>query len=179
MARLSKPPPPFQTRREVERYFAGKTIECLLCGEQFDRLSPHLRRTHAMAPDAYREQFGLPWSRGLTSAVSHKAIRWTAKTRAQARRRARKNRFFKYSRRARRREVAPYLKLEALAHLGIDPEAYGEKLEKRLRALFKKGYSDRRIAGALHIGASTVNRRTRHWRDRKPKRKARAARARR
>jgi len=29
----------FKTRREVERYFGGKTIECLLCGQRFRRLA--------------------------------------------------------------------------------------------------------------------------------------------
>jgi hypothetical protein len=174
--RSRKPPQAFATRKQVERYFSGKTIECLLCGQHFDRLSPHLTRTHCMAPDEYRERFGLPWSRGLTSAVSHAAIKWTAKRRAKARQRVKKSRFFEYSHR-RRREVAPYLKLEALQHLGIDPSAYGEKFAQRVRALFDKGYSDRRIADALKVGSSTVNRRTRHWRKRTLQRKDRSVRA--
>jgi len=164
-------PPPFRTRREVERYFGGKTIGCLLCKRRFQRLSPHLIRTHGMTPDEYRYRFGLPWSRGLTSAPSRTAIKWTDKRRAKARERAQKSRFFEFSRSAQRREVAPFLKAEALAHLGIDASAFGKKFEQRVRALFDKGRSDRVIARALGVGASTVNRRTRHWRKRKPKRK--------
>jgi predicted transcriptional regulator len=164
---VSSKPPPFATRREVERYFSGRTIQCLLCSECFDRLSPHLQRTHDVTPDEYRERFGLPWTRGLTSAVSHRAVKWTTRRRAAARRRVAKSRAFERGQRARRRELAPYLKVEALRHLGIDPEAYGEKFERRVRALFDRGLSDRGIAQALNVGSSTVNRRTRHWRKRK------------
>jgi hypothetical protein len=172
MAPSAKLPQPFATRREVERYFSGRTIQCLLCGKRFERLSPHLRRTHDVMPDEYRERFGLPWTRGLTSAVSHRAIKWTPKRRAAARRRVAKSRFFKRGRRARRRELAPYLKAEALRHLGIDREAYGEKFERRVRALFDRGLTDRGIAHALKVGSSTVNRRTRRWRKRKGGRKS-------
>ena len=166
-------PQPFQTRREVERYFSGATIKCLLCGLAFQRLSPHLAKVHDVAADEYRQWFGLPWTRGLTSATSHTATKWTRKRHQQARERVRKSRFFKYGPRAKRRELAPFLKAEALMHLGIDPDAYGEKFEHRVRTLFDKGRSDREIARALRVGASTVNRRTKHWRASKSKKRKR------
>src|SRR5262245_9079001 len=62
-----KTPPAFKTCRDVERYFGGKTIECLLCGQRFRR-GGHLAAKHEMSVDEYRTRFGLPWSRGLTSA---------------------------------------------------------------------------------------------------------------
>jgi hypothetical protein len=34
----AKTPPAFKTRRDIERYFGGKTIECLLCMQRFRRL---------------------------------------------------------------------------------------------------------------------------------------------
>jgi hypothetical protein len=39
-------PLPFQTRQEVERYFSGKTIKCLLCGRPFRRLGVHVAVKH-------------------------------------------------------------------------------------------------------------------------------------
>jgi predicted transcriptional regulator len=89
-----KTPPAFKTRRDVERYFGGKTIECLLCGQRFRRLAGHLAAKHEMSVDGYRTRFGLPWSRGLTSAASVASSGWTDVRKAKARKLARKNRFF-------------------------------------------------------------------------------------
>ena len=35
-------PQVFKTRRDIERYFSGDTIECLICGRHFKRLNRHL-----------------------------------------------------------------------------------------------------------------------------------------
>src|SRR5271170_1752534 len=86
--------PFFQTRREVERYFSGKTIKCLLCGRQFRRLWGHLAAKHDMTVDDYRWQFGLPWSRGLTSAASSAASGWSPARKKKARKVAQQSRFF-------------------------------------------------------------------------------------
>jgi hypothetical protein len=66
----SKRTPVFTTRREIERYFGGDTIECLICGRHFKRLHTHLAAKHGMAVDEYKRRFGLPWTRGLISATS-------------------------------------------------------------------------------------------------------------
>jgi hypothetical protein len=42
-----------------------------------------------MTTDEYKERFGLPWSRGLASAVSHANRGWTEKRRREQRKRAR------------------------------------------------------------------------------------------
>jgi predicted transcriptional regulator len=76
----SKRSSPFRTRKEVERYFNGETIKCLLCGQRFRRLGQHLAAKHDINVDDYRRRFGLPWSRGLTSAASRKASGWNPKT---------------------------------------------------------------------------------------------------
>src|SRR5580698_436878 len=83
----------FQTRAEIGRYFGGKTIRCLICGHRLSRLGTHLRAKHDMAPDAYRKKFGLPWTRGLTSAISHKKG-WSKRSKAAVRRQAKRTRFF-------------------------------------------------------------------------------------
>lgn len=61
----------FTTREEVGQYFGGDTIVCLLCGRALRRLGIHLPRIHGISEDEYRERYGLPWRRGLTSAESH------------------------------------------------------------------------------------------------------------
>jgi Trp operon repressor len=65
------------------------------------------------------------------------------------------------------------LKLDALHHLGIDPQRFGERFERRVRELFDKSLSDREIGRVLNVGWSTVNRRTKKWRKLKGKRKRR------
>ncbi len=55
----------FGTKAEIDDYFAGNKVECLLCGKLFKTLPTHLERTHGITADDYREQYGLPWKRGL------------------------------------------------------------------------------------------------------------------
>jgi hypothetical protein len=62
-------PQVFKTRREVERYLSGDTIECLICGRHFKRLHRHLAAKHNLSADHYKKQFGLAWTHGLTSAT--------------------------------------------------------------------------------------------------------------
>jgi len=55
----------FGTKAEIDAYLAGNKIQCLLCGKLFKALPQHLERTHDLTADDYREQYGLPWKRGL------------------------------------------------------------------------------------------------------------------
>jgi ROS/MUCR transcriptional regulator protein len=55
---------------EVDDYLSGNTITCLLCHKRFQRLDHHLRLRHDITADAYRECFGIPRTRSLTSAAS-------------------------------------------------------------------------------------------------------------
>jgi hypothetical protein len=166
----STKPPHFRTRHEVDRYFGGKTIRCLLCGGRFRRLSTHLATKHAMSTDEYKSEFGLPWTRGLTSAASHTDSGWTAERRNKASRQARRTRFFEFAHPAARREDAPFLKLKWTKNLGARAAGLGPKFERRVRSLFEKGLADGAIARALNVHRMTVNLRTKHWRKRKRKR---------
>ena len=164
-------PPLFRTRRAVERYFGGKTIKCLLCGRRFGRLSFHLAAKHGVTTDEYKSRFGLPWHRGLTSALSHANSGWNDDRRAKASKLARRSRFFTLAHLAPRREMAPFLKVEAVRHLGANAAGFGRGFESRVRVLFERGLADAAIAQALNVNKMTVNRRTKHWRKPKPKRK--------
>ena len=84
-------PQVFKTRRDVGRYFSGDTIECLICGRHFKRLQRHLAAKHGLSADDYKKQFGLPWTRGLTSATSLANSGWTDDRKAKARKFARKS----------------------------------------------------------------------------------------
>jgi hypothetical protein len=141
----------FETRREIERYFGGETIECLLCGRKFKRLQTHLATKHEMTADDYKTRFGLPWTRGLTSAASLANSGWTDERKARARKLARQSRFFELARLAPRREAAPFLRAEAIEHLGVNAKALGEKFDLRVRALAEKGLSSRAIARVLKV----------------------------
>jgi ROS/MUCR transcriptional regulator protein len=154
----------FKKRREIESYFSGDTIECLLCGRYFKRLQSHLVAKHHMSADAYKKRFGLPWTRGLTSAASLANSGWTNKRKARARKLARKSRFFELAHLVPRREVAPFLKAEFVEHLGAHAKPLGEKFDLRVRALADKGLSSRAIARALEVAHATVLDRTQRWR---------------
>jgi hypothetical protein len=55
----------FDNKKEIDHYFAGGKIQCLLCGKWFIALPTHLERTHNITADEYKERYGLPWKRGL------------------------------------------------------------------------------------------------------------------
>ena len=120
-----------------------------------------------MSVDEYRTRFGLPWSRGLTSAASVASSGWTDERKAKARKLARKNRFFERAHATPRRAPAPFLKAEAVKNLGKHAVGFGKAFERRVRALFDKGVTDAAIARALNVGRATVTYRTTHWRKRK------------
>ncbi len=72
----------FQTKEEVDAYFASDKIQCLLCGKWFKCIAGmHLKLKHGITMEDYREMFGLPWKRGLTGRASHKTISAAAKRR--------------------------------------------------------------------------------------------------
>jgi hypothetical protein len=58
-------PSPFKTREEIDHYFCGDRITCLLCGHSFRSLPKHLFEVHNLSGDEYRSMYGLPYSRGL------------------------------------------------------------------------------------------------------------------
>ncbi len=75
--RIQKKPPPgfpwkgkFKTKEEVDSYYAGEKIQCLLCGKWFRQVHEmHLKRIHRISSDDYREMYGLPWRRGLIGTL--------------------------------------------------------------------------------------------------------------
>ncbi|MFZ2142940.1 MAG: MucR family transcriptional regulator [Xanthobacteraceae bacterium] len=152
----AKPPAAFKTRRDIARYFRGNTIECLICGRCFKRLHTHLGAKHGMAADDYKKRFGLPWTRGLTSATSLANSGWTDERKAKARKLAQKSRFFDMAHSTPRRELAPFLKTEAVEHLGVKAKAFGEKFDAQVRALAQKGLRIRAIARVLKVAHTTV-----------------------
>src|SRR5262249_1001891 len=102
------------------------------------------------------KQFGLPWTRGLTSATSLANSGWTDARKAKARRIARKSRFFELAHLTPRREFAPFLKAEAVEHLGANAKAFGKKFDLQVRALAVQGLSIRAIARVLNVAHTTV-----------------------
>lgn len=168
--RRPKTPPAFKTRAEVERYFDGDTIECLMCRLHFKRLQTHLAARHGVSVEEYKRRFGLPWTRGLTAAASRANSGWTEERKAKARKVARKSQFFKLAHLSPRRELAPFLKAEAIENLGANAEAFGEEFDERVRALAAKGHGIRAIARMLKVAHTTVLERVKPWRREKPRR---------
>ena len=117
-----------------EACFVYAAIQIEAFGRRFKRLHSHLAAKHGMAADDYKKRFGLPWTRGLTSATSLANSGWTDERKAKART-AQKSRFFDLAHSTPRRELAPFLKTEAVEHLGVNAKAFGEKFDAQVRAL--------------------------------------------
>lgn len=158
--------PPFRTRQEVNRYFGDETIQCLICGKRFGRLCYHLAAKHAMTADEYKSRFGLPWTRGLTSAQSHANSGWTEARRAKATKLAREGQFFKYAHPSTRREMPEFLKVEIPKHLGPHAVRFGKEFDSLVRTLYSRGLTSDSIAKVLGVHRTTVNRRIKRWRSR-------------
>ncbi len=63
----------FESKEEVDSYFAGEKIQCLLCGRWYMSISgTHLPRIHGIYSEAYKEMYGLPWRRGLIGTLTRK-----------------------------------------------------------------------------------------------------------
>jgi hypothetical protein len=56
----------FKTIDEINRYFHGGDIQCLLCGKTFRTLATHLVRIHGIDADHYKEKYSIPWTMGLS-----------------------------------------------------------------------------------------------------------------
>ena len=63
---------PFTCTKDINDYFSGETILCLLCGRRMKALGMHLRVIHGTTVDEYKEKYGLPYSRGLDSSPTRK-----------------------------------------------------------------------------------------------------------
>ena len=55
----------FTTKKEINEYFLGDRLQCLICGKWYIMLGIHLLRAHDMTCDEYKLKYGLPWVRGL------------------------------------------------------------------------------------------------------------------
>lgn len=55
----------FETIEQVNEYFSGDRITCLLCGRSLKKLGIHINKIHGTSDEKYRETFGIPWRRGL------------------------------------------------------------------------------------------------------------------
>lgn len=73
--RLPKPGYPkdfiFTDKKEVELYFSGDRITCLMCGHNFKALGSHLDLIHGMSTDDYKTKYGLPYRKGLIGVATN------------------------------------------------------------------------------------------------------------
>ncbi len=65
---------PFSRMGEVDEYLSGKTVECLLCGESFARVSQHIAMRHRLPVDAYKAALGIPKTRSLFSQAQNERM---------------------------------------------------------------------------------------------------------
>jgi transcriptional regulator with XRE-family HTH domain len=151
----------FETKTEIEDYFAGDKVRCLLCGKRFKALPKHLELTHDITADDYRERYGLPWKRGLCGAsTSEKMSKNMLKRRKNGFRPPIEAAQKASVRAAKRRPDQPFLvkaKTESLKPIIEKIKKYEDRdfknvLAKMLRE--KKGLNEAcRDAGMPHFGA--------------------------
>jgi len=70
----------FTNKEDVENYYKGDKIQCLICKKWFKSLGRHLP-THKMNVDKYKKEFGLPWGKGLCGCITADKHRNNAETR--------------------------------------------------------------------------------------------------
>lgn len=111
----------FETREQVEKYFSGDKIECLVCGRTMGKLGAHLIRIHGITDEQYKARYGLPWSRGLTCSETFdrhsKAITEHPERVAHMNRLAAEYQHLVVG--ASRRELPPFLEVEAIKRAKI------------------------------------------------------------
>lgn len=57
----------FTSKKQVDEYFSGDEIECLICNKTFKSVGGrHLTEMHGINARQYKQKFGLPLSRGLS-----------------------------------------------------------------------------------------------------------------
>ncbi len=70
------------SKAEIDQYFSGDRIQCLVCGKTYRRLALHLA-IHSLTEDDYRELYGLPWRRGLCGTDAFQAYSAAVKLRIE------------------------------------------------------------------------------------------------
>ena len=56
----------FSSINAINEYLNGEKITCLLCGRHYKSITAHIS-VHGISTDEYKEKYGLPYSKGLTS----------------------------------------------------------------------------------------------------------------
>ena len=59
----------FSSRDEIEQYFSGDKVACLLCGKSFAVLGSHLFHCHQTNAREYKYRFGIPSRHGLAGVA--------------------------------------------------------------------------------------------------------------
>lgn len=69
----------FTTKKDVDDYFSGDRIRCLICGKWLKAIGGQHLKSHGITVEKYKEMFGLPNGRGLvcgeTSAKQQAALK--------------------------------------------------------------------------------------------------------
>jgi hypothetical protein len=131
----------FEDKKEIDNYFSGDKIQCLLCGKRYQSLSLHLIRVHEISPDQYKEKYGLPWKRGLCGTMTSNKLSKNMIGRLKKGFRPPIEAAQRNSLNAKRRQDQPFLKkikienLECLneVHRKYSDEDYQKVLRKMLR----------------------------------------------
>lgn len=55
------------SKKQLEAYLDGDSIQCLICGEYFQSVSSHVLNKHGVASKDYKCEFGIPVKTGLTT----------------------------------------------------------------------------------------------------------------
>ena len=115
-------PRPF-SKAEIDAYFSGDRLVCLLCGKPYKKLGLHLLRIHGLSHEEYRELYGLPYRRGLSGEAT------TALHAALARKRMEEGKF--------RPEKYFHKAQEAIRKHGIRRQPYQDEVLRQFQKLSK------------------------------------------
>jgi hypothetical protein len=64
----------FKNSKQVDDYFDGDKIQCLICYKWYKSLYKHLTCVHEMSSDDYKKKFNIPWSKKLQAQSTTKKM---------------------------------------------------------------------------------------------------------
>ncbi len=153
----------FQTKEEVDAYFASDKIQCLLCGKWFKGIGGnHLKVKHGITTDDYKEMFGLPWLRGLDGTSTNLKRSETSKRNYENRDKEEMLERLRSGKPSPQRPLQPFNK-DRIAKIGLAFHGRSRKYQRRdFEAMMERARAQQRTLSDVAIDPDMPSKRL--WR---------------
>lgn len=62
------------SKKELDEYLSGDSIQCLICGDYFTHVSTHVFNKHGVTAKDYKTEFGIPQKTGIITKALKKTL---------------------------------------------------------------------------------------------------------